>query len=132
MRRRLLTTAFLIASGAIAHAQPAGTAFTSQGHLTDSGIPGDGPFDFSFTLFDAGTGGSQVGPTVTQDDVAVVDGLFTVSLDFGAGAFTGAYTTLGSRQELKPAPHAVFSQLSRDALLVPWTGALSFASGRTA
>jgi hypothetical protein len=145
MRRRLLTLAFLIAPAAIARAQPAGTSFTYQGHLTDNGLPGDGPFDFSFTLFDAGTGGSQVGPTVTQDDVAVADGLFTVSLDFGAGAFaggarflevavrpgasTGSYTTLGSRQELMPAPHSVFSQVSRDALFAPWTGVTGKPAG---
>ncbi len=100
-----------------------GTAFTYQGRLLDGGKPANGPFDFRFRLFDAASGGSQVGTTVTLNDVQVTNGLFTVALDFGAGAFkgdarwleiavrpgnsTGAYTTLSPRQPLRPAPYAL-------------------------
>ena len=112
-------------------AQPIGSVFTYQGRLTDAGNPADGAYDLQLRLFDASSGGAQVGPTLTRDDVVVSSGLFTVSLDFGAaftgnkrwleiavrpGASTGAYTTLAGRQELTPAPNAAFSATS------PWAG----------
>ncbi len=100
-----------------------GTAFTYQGRLTDGGNPANGTYDFQFKLFDAASGGTQVGSTVTVDDVTVTDGLFTVQLDFDSGAFdgnarwleigvrpgssTGSYTTLSPRQALTPAPYAL-------------------------
>ena len=135
-RRRWSRSApWLLALTAIApgaYAQPAGTAFTYQGRLTDAGTPVEGPIDFRFILYNAPVGGSQVGGTVTIDDVPVVAGLFTVPLNFGSLAFagdsrfleiaarpgssTGTYTVFGARQELKPAPHSVFSQA------VPWAG----------
>lgn len=59
------------------------TAFSYQGYLQDNGDPANGPFDFEFKLFDAPAGGSQLGSTATLDDVTVLDGLFTVTLDFG-------------------------------------------------
>ncbi|HET9317351.1 MAG TPA: hypothetical protein VFQ51_17300, partial [Vicinamibacteria bacterium] len=132
LRGRLwaLGTIALLWAGPL-RAQPIGTAFTYQGRLTDAGNPASGPYDLQLVLFDAATGGGQVGPTLSRDDVAVANGLFTVSLDFGAvfagsrrwlelrvrpGASTGAYTTLGGRQELTASPNAVFSATS------PWTG----------
>ncbi len=111
---------------------PMGTAFTYQGRLTDGGSPANGAYDFQFKLYDAESGGTQVGTTVTADDVQVSEGLFTVQLDFGGGVFsgdrlwlevgvrpggsTGAYTTLTPRQELTPAPYA------RYAAGAPWEG----------
>jgi hypothetical protein len=89
------------------------------------------PTTCQFVLLDAPAGGAQVGPVLTRDDVAVANGLFTASLDFGSvfggakrwlevrvrpGASTGAYTTLAPLQELAPAPNAVFSAIT------PWTG----------
>jgi hypothetical protein len=100
-----------------------GTAFTYQGRLNDGGDLANGTYDFEFKLYDAASGGSQVGSTVTKNDVTVTDGLFTVELDFGSGAFngdarwleigvrpgssTGAYTTLTPRQSLTPTPYAL-------------------------
>jgi hypothetical protein len=121
-----------------AAAQPLGTAFTYQGRLTDAGNPASGAYDFQFVLLDAAAGGTQVGPTLTRDDVDVSSGLFTVSLDFGSvfggarrwisvatrpGASTGAYTPLLPLQELTGAPHAAFS------LAVPWTGIANKPAG---
>ena len=103
---------------------PLGTAFTYQGRLTAGGTPATGAYDLQLVLFDAATGGAAVGSVLIRDDVTVSSGLFTVSLDFGAvftgakrwlevrvrpGASTGGYTTLVPRQELSPAPNAVFS-----------------------
>src|SRR6185503_5395210 len=107
--RRPLAVLLALLPVAAVRAQPVGTAFTYQGRLTDGGGPASGAYDLELALFDAAAGGAQVGPTLTRDDVAVAEGLFTVSLDFGAvfagskrwlevrvrpGASTGAYTTL--------------------------------------
>ncbi len=123
---------------ASAGAQPVGTAFTYQGRLTDAGNPADGAYDLQLALFDAASGGAQVGATLTRADVVVASGLFTVSLDFGAvfvgskrwlelrvrpGASTGTYTTLDGRQELTPSPSAAFSSVT------PWTGVSSKPAG---
>lgn len=106
--------------------QPLGTAFTYQGRLNDGGGPASGSYDVQFKLFDAASGGSQVGSTVTLTSVAVANGLFTVGLDFGA-AFTGskrwleigvrlagggAFAVLTPRQELTPSPNATFASLA--------------------
>jgi hypothetical protein len=120
-------------------AQPLGTAFSYQGRLTDGGAPADGSYDFQVALFDALTAGSQVGPSRVREDVTVVDGLFTLSLDFGASAFagnarwlevsvrpgasTGPFTPLPPRQPLTPAPNAIFASTA------PWTGVLAKPPG---
>ncbi len=100
-----------------------GTAFTYQGRLTDDGSPANGEYDFRFELYDAASGGAQVGSMVSKENTAVTDGLFTVELDFGSGIFTGdarwleigvrpgasggLFTTLTPRQALTPAPYAL-------------------------
>jgi hypothetical protein len=101
-----------------------GTTFTYQGYLRENGGPASGTFDFQFILYDASSGGSQVGSTIYPDDVTVSDGLFSVVLDFGdvfdgtqiwlepavrAGDSTGSYTVLSPRQELTPAPYALYA-----------------------
>lgn len=59
------------------------TVFTYQGRLDDSGAPANGLHDFRFVLFNALSGGVAVALPVCADDVDVVDGAFTVQLDFG-------------------------------------------------
>jgi hypothetical protein len=102
---------------------PVGTAITYQGRLTSAGIPVSGSYDLQFRLYDAEAGGAQVGVTVEKSTVAVQNGLFAVTLDFGAGAFTGGarwmdigmretgnpdpYTVLEPRQPITPVPYAV-------------------------
>jgi hypothetical protein len=107
-------------------AQPVGTAFTYQGRLTTNGLPASGPYDFEFKLYDDYPSASQVGGTIHLEDVPVVQGLFTVQLDFGGGIFTGnalwleigvsadnpggiPYTTLSPPQELTAAPYALYA-----------------------
>ena len=100
-----------------------GTGFTYQGFLTQSGVVATGAWDFEFLLFDAAAGGAQQGPTVTVGDLATTAGVFTATLDFGAGVFgggarwleirvrpgasIGAYSTLAPRQSVAPAPMAL-------------------------
>ncbi|MBC7227361.1 MAG: hypothetical protein H5T61_09015 [Thermoflexales bacterium] len=101
-----------------------GTGFTYQGQLQKDGNPVNGNCDLQFSLWDAASGGSQVGSTQSKASVSVSNGLFTIpDLDFGTGAFTGAarwlavavrcpagsgmYTNLSPRQALTAAPYAL-------------------------
>ena len=64
------------------------TVFTYQGVLSASGHPADGNYDLVFKLFDAASGGTQVGATITMTAFPVVNGAFTTDLDF-PGTFSG-------------------------------------------
>jgi hypothetical protein len=117
------------------------TGFTYQGYLTDGGSPANGSYDFQFELFDAEVDGTSIMVT-TAGDVQVADGLFTVLLDFSAGAFngddrwleisvrpgaeTGPYTLLGGRQRISPAPYAFYAI---EAGSVPWNDIQNRPSG---
>jgi hypothetical protein len=119
-----IALAALFLSFACAPANAVGTAFTYQGQLSVSGVPADGPHDFEFRLFDAVSGGTPIGGTVlSAEDLVVVDGTFTVELDFGLspfdggdlwlelrvrdGADTGGHAILAPRQRLTAVPYAV-------------------------
>lgn len=99
------------------------TSFTYQGELQLSSQPANGTFDFEFLLYDASSGGTQIGATATRSNITVTDGRFTVSLDFGAN-FTGperfleirvrqtgggGFTILDPRQRIGSSPYAVRS-----------------------
>jgi len=106
-------------------AAPMGTAFTYQGRLIDANNAADGLYDLQCKLYDANVGGTQKGSTIDINELDVIDGLFTVLLDFGSGVFDGntvwleigvragelkdpnAYTTLSPRQEITPTPYAL-------------------------
>src|SRR5512136_808055 len=83
----LLGVVFLAAPWA-AQAQTPSTAFTYQGRLRSSGVYVDGACSFEFRLYDAASGGNQLGPTVTHTGVTVTKGSFAVLLDFGS-VFSG-------------------------------------------
>jgi trimeric autotransporter adhesin len=103
----------------ILHAQ--GTAFTYQGQLQNNGTPANGSYDLTFTLFTANTNGSIVAGPMTNSAIAVSNGLFTTTLDFG-GQFPGAdrwleigvrtngasgFVTLSARQKITATPYAI-------------------------
>src|SRR5688572_30607227 len=69
-------------------AAPIGSSFSYQGRLNASGSPAGGSHDFEFGLYDAASGGGQIGTTVSLT-TNVDGGLFSATLDFGAGAFAG-------------------------------------------
>ena len=87
------------AIGRVSEVAAIGTAFTYQGRLSDNGVTANGPYDFEFQLYDALSGGVQIGSTLSRGDVQVTNGLFTVTLDFGASAFNGGtrYLSIGVR-----------------------------------
>jgi hypothetical protein len=121
MKRRCITAALVVGvacawSGALAGRVPVSTAFTYQGRLTQAAAPVRGSADLTFQLFDVPTGGVPIGPQVVVNDAPIVDGLFTVELDFLAGAFDGGPrwlaiavngTPLTPRQQLTAAPFAL-------------------------
>jgi len=120
-----LTVAALVSIVATAPAAALGTAFTYQGQLKLNGTTVDGLVDVRFTLFDAFGGGNQVGLVQLVAGVDVVEGYFSVDLDFGGAAFTGpdrwlkievrspagagAFNELTPRQAIRPAPYALFA-----------------------
>ncbi len=139
MRTKLsfaLTAAMWLLSAGTVHAQtPLTTAFTYQGELANAGTPATGTYDIRYRLYDAATGGTQIGSTLCSDNLAVNAGRFGVSLDFG-GVFTGqkqfleievrqdagldcsdasGYTVLAPRQELTATPNATFAQTAATA-----------------
>ncbi len=131
--RALLLSLLTLCLVSAAAAGILGTTFTYQGILADSGSPVSGVVDLRFTLWDAASGGAQVGSAVAIEDTAVMGGRVTVPLDFGAvfngnelwlavevrdGGSTGAYTLLDPRQALTAAPfaaHAIESQTAGSA-----------------
>src|SRR6266851_2379912 len=122
--RHFLVVALLLMSSAMASAQT--TMFTYQGRLNDSGNAANGVVDMQFKLYDAAdpSVSAQIGSTITNSNVAVTNGIFTVRLDFGASALPGAnrfievgvrrissdpYTVLAPRQQVTSAPYAIRS-----------------------
>lgn len=133
MRALAVSLVVLSVIVASASATPLSTAFTYQGQLMKSGAPYTGSADGSFRLYDAASGGNQVGSAFTVTGFAVTGGLFTVDLDFGA-VFTsnglwldvqvktppdGSYTPLTPRQRLAATPFALRA-LSADGVS-QWT-----------
>ncbi len=115
-----------------------GTAFTYQARLSYGGSPANGHYDFQFKLFNAASGGSQVGNTVSLNDLPVTHGQINVQLDFGTvfdgtalwleiamrpGNETGAFTVLAPRQSLTATPYAVY------ATAAPWSGLKNVPAG---
>lgn len=124
-RREIMIVLGCVAGAArLAFAQtPLGSQFTYQGRLQAAGMPAVGTADFRFALFDAVSGGTQIGTTQTSSNIAVVGGVFTLPIDFGVSAFngdarwievavrspagSGGFTTLAPRQPLSATPYAL-------------------------
>jgi len=102
-----------------------GTAFTYQGQLDSGGAPANGSYDLTFTLFNTNSSGVAVAGPVTNSASTVSNGLFTATIDFGAGVFTGTnywlelavqtnggsgFTTLSPRQQVTPTPYAIAAE----------------------
>jgi hypothetical protein len=123
------------------------TEFSHQGSLKVGGSPANGNFDLEFRLFNAESGGGQVGSTVQQLNVAVANGIYAVTLDFGSGGLTGAdrwleiairtagggaFTTLTPRQKILSAPFAVKSSRATNADIAETALSAEFAGNAAA
>ena|GEM_PF-601955 len=116
---------------------PTTTAITYQGRLGEAGEYANGQYDMQFKLFGFPTGqGSQQGSTIVKDEVEVYEGYFTVQLDFWSATpdiFNGEsrwleigvrpgeledpndYNIIDPRQEITPAPYALYTLKAGDA-----------------
>lgn len=110
---RLLVVALILAvAPALVFAS---TTITYQGQLQGEAALYDGEVDMRFALFDSPTAGTQIGPTILREGVAVSDGLFQVELDFGEVISDAPVylqvevsgTLLSPRQRMTAAPLAV-------------------------
>ncbi len=132
MRNKLTTVVIIfVAFSASVFSQT--TEFTYQGSLKNGSAPANGNYDFEFRLYDAPSGGSQIGLLVTRTNVEVADGLFSVKLDFTGGitppfpggyryldisvqpAGGGGYTALTPRQSVTSAPYSIKSATADSA-----------------
>jgi len=117
----------MVCTAKVTKAEPMGTAYTYQGRLMDANGPADGLYDFEFRLYaDPNLNSSLVGDTIDINDLDVIDGYFTVLLDFGNKVFNGdarwleigvrpgdseeRCTILSPRQEVTPTPYALYAQ----------------------
>jgi hypothetical protein len=118
-----------------------GTAFTYQGRLGDNGQSANGTYDLQFTIYNStNLPGTVVAGPLTNSATSVSNGLFTVALDFGASVFTGAdrwleigvrtngavaFTPISPRQNITPAPYAIFAAGASNVLGIVPAGGLS-------
>lgn len=124
--KSLLLVLLLALSTTTAKAAAVGTEFLYQGALTVNGSPANGAFEMIFTLFRQGETNPR--SSVSNNNVAVSLGLFTVKLDFGAGVFDGtayelgiavrqsggsAFVPLTPRQLLTATPNSLYSETAR-------------------
>lgn len=120
---RLLATLLLFGSLAL-RLEAQSTAFAYKGQLSDGAKPANGYYALQFRLVDAETDGNYLGPTLALPPVMVSNGLFTVTLDFGAMVFDGSarwlemgvrtngaasYTLLAPRQQVMATPYAIYA-----------------------
>ncbi|MCX6927900.1 MAG: tail fiber domain-containing protein, partial [Verrucomicrobia bacterium] len=106
-------------------------AFTYQGRLNVNAAPASGTYDFRYRLALDPYGDNYFGSSVLASGQLISNGLFTATLDFGVGAFSGGnywlevdvktngadgYTALSPLQPVTPAPYAIFSGTSGNAV----------------
>lgn len=120
MKFLLSILGFILSFNALAQ----GTVFTYQGALNDNGLRANGSYDLTFSLYDStNLPGNLIGQGITNSGVAVSNGLFAASLDFGdvfdgsarwleIGVRTnggGSFNQLSPRQSLTAVPYAIRS-----------------------
>lgn len=126
----VLALGLILCQAGVSKAEPMGTAWTYQGRLMDANSTANGLYDFQFKLYDSDKSpvSEQIGSDVNKPDVDVIDGYFTVELDFGSdpNVFNGqarwlqigvwpvgdanAFTILYPRQQVTPTPYAIYAE----------------------
>jgi hypothetical protein len=129
MRKNLI---YWIAACGLLYAGPAiglgqmDTHFSYQGQLLQAGEPVTDLLDMRFSLWNAASGGLQLGTDFTATGVDVVEGLFVAQIDssyFDPNGFNGdprwleievydlssGWLTLAPRQPMNPTPYALYA-----------------------
>ena len=137
LARRFLVTFAALLFAASASATPLGTAFTYQGRMDKNGVALSDTYGFIFRLYDAASGGAQIGSDQIVNGVVATNGLFSVTLDFGASPFAGEgrwldiqvrgsadanYTALTPRQPIAAVPYALYALNGAGGGGGPWVG----------
>jgi hypothetical protein len=115
----------LIAAAKFVGGTPLDQTFTYQGQLRNAGQLVSGPVDLKISMWDADTGGSQVGSTNTFNAMQLNDGRFACGLNFGNAAFDGSnrwiqvefrnpagsgqYQALSPRDKITATPYALYA-----------------------
>lgn len=117
--------AFAVAASGVRAGGPDSTAFVYQGQLALNGVPVSASTDFEFSLWTDDVAGRQIGSTISEAAVDVKNGLFQVTLDFGAGSLAGprwlaisvrSSRTLGGfepilpRQQVASSPYSIHTR----------------------
>lgn len=121
----LAILAFSVINSELATVHAQGTAFTYQGQLQNQGGLAHGTYNLQFSLYITSSGGTAVAGPVATNGVVISNGLFTVTIDFGAGVWNGdpnwlqvavetngggSFTNLTPRQQLTPTPYAIYAE----------------------
>jgi len=101
------------------------TYFQYNGILIQNGVTIYGTYDFEFVLYDSPNDVNLAAMPVFIEDVNVIDGHYSVEMDFGSGVFDrnprwleiwsklagtkNPYITSGKREKLSPVPYALFA-----------------------
>jgi hypothetical protein len=92
--------------------------------LNDGTNPANGRYDLQFRLYDNVVGGNPIGAVLSRPNTVLINGVFSVALDFGVGPFNNPnsvfmeisvrpngspnpFTILGPRQQLTTVPFAL-------------------------
>lgn len=152
MKNLLRATLFALVCVCVPNLQAQTSTFTYQGNLSDGVTAANGTYQMQFALFDAESGGTQQGSTMTNNSVSIVNGVFTVPLDFTGAPFTAGadrwleisvkkpaepgFTTLSPRQQLTASAYSVRTlsagaadSLSADCVLCVNDGQIATVSG---
>jgi hypothetical protein len=121
---RFIPPCLLLLSLAL-NAEPLATQVSYQGYLSDNGEPANGIYDLRLALHSAPEGSASVAPAVTNANVAIINGVFTTSLDFGEAALGGnalwlevgvrlagsedSWVILAPRQRVHSTPYSILS-----------------------
>jgi hypothetical protein len=133
VRTLFAASALALATAGGALAAPLDSEVTYQGELNLNGAPVNNTADFRFRLFNDPVAGAAQTGNIAVNNVQVVEGVFTVEIDFGFDVFqddeqlfmeiqvrspagAGLFTILSPRQKLTPSP--VSSAARRG--FVPW------------
>jgi hypothetical protein len=128
MKAKYVVCLFIVICGLLCSAPLAlaqSTAFMYQGLLNAAALPANGNYDLRFGLYPTNSGGAAVANLITNADVPVSNGVFTVTVDFGdvfngapywleigvrTNGSTNGFTLLSPRQEVTPSPYSLYSQ----------------------